>query len=62
MTETKPMDKRAAYTALIEKRNRLTLQQLRTMMGQINAGDITGAMKGLERLMARQARKAGAGK
>ena len=32
-------------------RNRLTGQQMRTMKGQALSGDVTGARKGLERIL-----------
>lgn len=35
-------------------RNRLNWQQYKTLRGQVLAGDDTGAMKGLERILRRQ--------
>lgn len=42
---------RAALKALKEHKSRLTAQQYRTIRGQIIAGDIQGAEKGLKRLL-----------
>lgn len=38
------------YRLLKDSRGFLTPQQYRTLKGQVTAGDITGAVKGLERL------------
>lgn len=52
------MDKHACevYTLLECQRKMLTRQQLRTLKGQIFAGDADGAMRGLERILAQQKR------
>ena len=36
---------------LKENRDKLTLQQFRTLKGQVLAGDIAGATKGLQKLL-----------
>lgn len=41
----------AAMGRLRGAKNRLTRQQFKTLRGQILAGDPTGAMKGLERIL-----------
>jgi hypothetical protein len=41
----------AALGHLRSAKNRLTRQQFKTLRGQILAGDPTGAMKGLERIL-----------
>lgn len=49
--------KRIDHRAIIRLRSckpRLTKQQYRTMRGQILAGNAAGAMKGLDRLLARK--------
>jgi hypothetical protein len=43
-----------ARECLRKYRENLTRQQCRTLMGQIKAGDINGAMNGLDRLLARK--------
>lgn len=53
MGEMKYSDKRA-FIRLRYCKQRLTKQQYRTIRGQIFAGDTTGAMKGLDRLLAQQ--------
>jgi len=53
MGEVKRIDHRAIIR-LKGSRNRLTRQQYRTMRGQIFAGNAAGAMKGLDRLLAKQ--------
>ena len=53
MGEVKRIDHRAIIR-LKGSRNRLTRQQYRTLRGQVFAGDSTGAMKGLDRLLAQQ--------
>lgn len=45
------METRKALRDLKQHRNRLTWQQYRTIRGQIIAGDIRGAEKGLRRLL-----------
>ena len=37
-------------------REHLTRQQCRTLMGQIKAGDINGAMNGLDKILSRMGR------
>ncbi len=48
------IDTPKAFHLLRMSRKKLTRQQYKTLCGQINAGDITGAMKGLEKLLKRQ--------
>ena len=43
-----------AYHLLRLSRKKLTRQQHKTLCGQIRAGDVTGAVKGLEKLLKRQ--------
>ena len=40
-----------AFKELKKHKNQLTKQQYRTIKGQLIAGDITGGMKGLKRLL-----------
>ena len=40
-----------AFKELKKHKNQLTKQQYRTIKGQLIAGDITGAMKGLKRVL-----------
>jgi hypothetical protein len=42
---------RAAYTRIDKNGNRLTRQQVKTLRGQVKAGDVEGAMRGLDRLL-----------
>ena len=42
-----------ALIALRKERSNLTSQQFRTLKGQILAGDVDGAKKGLQRLLRR---------
>ncbi len=42
-----------ALMQLKATRNRLTIQQYKTLRGQVFAGDSDGAMKGLRRLLKR---------
>lgn len=44
-----------AIIALKVNRHRLTWQQYQTLRGQVLAGDPDGAMKGLKRLLRREA-------
>lgn len=53
MGEVQRIDQRAVIR-LRSCKPRLTRQQYRTLRGQVFAGDSTGAMKGLDRLLARQ--------
>ena len=48
------IDTPKAFHLLRMSRKKLTKQQYRTLWGQINAGDIEGAMRGLEKLLKRQ--------
>ena len=45
----------AAMMALKQRRKYMTRQQIRTIKGQILSGNIIGAMKGLDKILARQA-------
>ena len=45
----------AAMMALKQGRKYMTMQQIRTVKGQILSGHIIGAMKGLDKILARQA-------
>lgn len=44
----------AAMMALKHRRKYLTRHQIRTIKGQILSGNISGAMKGLDKILARQ--------
>ncbi len=46
-----------AYHLLRLSRKKLTRQQRKTLCGQIRAGDVTGAVKGLEKIIKRNMRK-----
>lgn len=43
-----------AYFCLNKYKKHLTVQQYKTIKGQIKAGDINGAMNGLDRLLRRK--------
>lgn len=43
-----------AFNRLLKNRRRLTKQQMRTIAGQIKAGDSAAAMKGLDRLLTKK--------
>ena len=45
-----------ARECLLKYREHLTRQQCRTLMGQIKAGDINGAMNGLDKILSRMGR------
>lgn len=45
----------AAMMALKQGRKYMTRQQIRTVKGQIMSGNISGAMRGLDKILARQA-------
>ncbi|MEG2198104.1 MAG: hypothetical protein RRY26_11725 [Cellulosilyticaceae bacterium] len=45
------MNKQQALLLLKKNKDKLNRQQLRTIKGQIISGNITGAMKGLERVL-----------
>ena len=45
------LDKAAAFQVLDEHRRELTRQQLLTLRGQIEAGDVDGSMRGLTRII-----------
>ncbi len=47
------IDKPKAFHLLRLSRKKLSRQQHKTLCGQINAGDVAGAMKGLEKLLKR---------
>lgn len=44
----------AAMMALKQGRKYMTRQQIRTVNGQILSGNISGAMRGLDKILARQ--------
>ena len=46
----------SAYAKLYKHRDNLTRQQIRTLKGQIKAGDVDGAMQGLKKLLKREGR------
>ena len=48
------IDTPKAFHLLRMSRKKLSKQQYKTLCGQINAGDINGAMRGLEKLLKRQ--------
>ena len=48
------IDTPKAFHFLRMSRKKLNRQQYKTLCGQINAGDIDGAMRGLEKLLKRQ--------
>lgn len=50
------MDTRAAMMMLKTYHASLTRQQIRTLKGQVLAGDIDGAMRGLDRILGRRKR------
>lgn len=52
--QTKTIDTPKAFRLLRMSRDKLTKQQTLTLKGQIAAGDIDGAMRGLEKLLKRQ--------
>lgn len=47
------IDTPKAFHLLRMSRKKLTRQQYKTFCGQINAGDVEGAMKGLDKLLKR---------
>lgn len=51
------MDAKEATITLRSYRSYLTNQEYRTIRGQIAAGDIVGAMKGLEKLIGKKVRE-----
>lgn len=54
------MDNKAeAYRCLRQYSSYLTRQQLRTLSGQIKAGNVDGAMKGLNTILEREERRVG---
>lgn len=54
------MDNKAeAYRCLRQYSSYLSRQQLRTLSGQIKAGNVDGAMKGLNTILEREARRVG---
>ena len=50
------MDKEQCIAMLKARKNKLTPQQFKTIKGQILAGDVEGAKKGLDRLERRSVR------
>lgn len=42
------------YICIRKYRDHLTRQQVRTLVGQIKAGDVDGAMNGLSRILTRK--------
>ena len=50
-------DKERAYEMLRRARGHLTKQQYKTLCGQVNAGAAPAAMRGLEKIIKRNARK-----
>lgn len=51
------LNERQYYQLLKRQRHRLTIQQYRTIKGQIRAKDYEGAKRGLQRLSEQQKRK-----
>ena len=49
------MDMTVALIKIRRNKQKLTKQQIRTLKGQVFSGDITGAMKGLDKLLTRAA-------
>ena len=49
------MDMTGALIKIRRNKQKLTKQQIRTLKGQVFSGDIAGAMKGLDKLLARAA-------
>ena len=47
-------DIRDAYRCLREYRKHLSRHQLKTLLGQIKAGDVNGAMNGLDKVLTRK--------
>lgn len=47
------MDMTVALIRIRRNKKQLTKQQIRTLKGQVFSGDIEGAMKGLDKLIAR---------
>lgn len=43
-----------AYRLLSAVRRKLTAQQYRTIRGQLRAGDVDGAVRGIKRMMGRK--------
>lgn len=50
-------DAERAYALLRRSRDQLTRQQYKTLCGQAKAGDATAAIRGLEKILKRNARK-----
>ena len=49
---------RLSVEILIRKHiNSLTRQQIKTLRGQLNSGDVVGAYKGLNKILSRQTKK-----
>lgn len=49
-----------AMRVLYQHKTRLTVQELKTLRGQVRAGDIVGAMRGLDTILRRRKAKSGA--
>lgn len=52
-------EQEAAYRCLREYKNTLSRQQMKTLAGQIKAGQATAAMKGLNKLLGRREQSVG---
>lgn len=53
MNDVVTRDQNKAYHAVSENKRKLTLQEYRTLRGQIASGQPEAAMKGLEKLLER---------
>ena len=49
-----------AMRAIYLHKARLTVQELKTLRGQVRAGDTVGAMRGLDKILQRRKAKSGA--
>jgi len=49
-----------AMRVLYQHKARLTVQELKTLHGQVRAGDTEGAMRGLDKILQRRKAKSGA--
>lgn len=52
------MTKPEAFEILHAMKHQLDKQQYRTLCGQVNSGDVAGAMRGLEKIMGKNRQKA----
>ena len=59
MSDVVTRDQNKAYHAVSENKRKLTLQEYRTLRGQIASGQPGAAMKGLARLLDRKAKANG---